>query len=141
MKALDSRFTERSKATSGTTGISHANQIAADRPKDHSVVSKEAKPREVDSSSDSEEKNNATKSLTKRKAELDADLVEKRKKGRPRKDSRMMSVSLAVQSQVASTSEKDLTCMTSAISLRLPYPNHSESLPCRLVQTPQYTLK
>lgn len=80
MKALDSRFTERSKATSGTTGIPHVNQIAADRPKDHSAA-KEVKSHDVDSSSDSEEKNLANKSLTKRKAETDADLGEKKKKG------------------------------------------------------------
>lgn len=135
MKALDSRFTERSKATSGTTGIPHVNQIAADRPKDHSAA-KEVKCHDVDSSSDSEEKNLANKSLTKRKAETDADLGEKRRKGRPRKDSRLMSVSLTVQSQVASTSEKDLTCVTQALSLRLPIPTIQKSFTLQISADP-----
>ncbi|XP_063820846.1 protein HIRA [Pseudophryne corroboree] len=123
MKALDSRFTERSKATSGTTGVPHINQTATERPKEPSAT-KEVKPRELlESSSDSEEKILATKSLSKRKAETDADLVEKRKKGRPRKDSRLMSVSLTVQSQVASTSEKELSGIpTPMVTLRLPTP-------------------
>uniref|UniRef100_A0A7N6BF73 Protein HIRA n=1 Tax=Anabas testudineus TaxID=64144 RepID=A0A7N6BF73_ANATE len=70
MKALDSRFTERSKATPGVT----------------SVKTKE------DTSSDSEDKMatiNKNLSFSKRKPELLLDggeVVEKRKKGRPRKD-------------------------------------------------------
>ncbi|XP_075072457.1 protein HIRA [Mixophyes fleayi] len=137
MKALDSRFTERSKATSGTTGVPHINQTAADRPKEQSAT-KEVKPRDLlESSSDSEEKILATKSLSKRKAETDADLVEKRKKGRPRKDSRLMSVSLTVQSQVASTSEKDLTCVpTPALTLRLPTPATRKSFSLQISADP-----
>ncbi|XP_077317773.1 protein HIRA isoform X2 [Lithobates pipiens] len=136
MKALDSRFTERSKATSGTTGVSHTNQAAADKLKDQNAT-KEAKQRELlDSSSDSEEKI-VTKSLSKRKVETDADLGEKRKKGRPRKDSRLMSVSLAVQSQVATTSEKELTCVTTpALTLRLPTPASLKSFTVQISSEP-----
>ncbi|KAM4808874.1 protein HIRA [Rhinophrynus dorsalis] len=123
MKALDSRFTERSKATSGTAGVAHLNQTAVDRLKEKNST-KDLKPRDhLESSSDSEEKIPATKTLSKRKGELDNDLGEKRKKGRPRKDSRLMSVSLTVQSQVASASEKELTCVTTqSLTLKLPTP-------------------
>ncbi|KAM9331524.1 protein HIRA [Gastrophryne carolinensis] len=134
MKALDSRFTERSKATSGTA-VPHTNQTAAEKPKDQSAT-KEVKQRDLESSSDSEEKIVA-KSLSKRKAEIDADLVEKRKKGRPRKDSRLMSVSLTVQSQVATTSEKEITCVTTpALTLRLPTPATQKSFTVQISSDP-----
>ncbi|MEE6511429.1 hypothetical protein FKM82_017942 [Ascaphus truei] len=97
MKALDSRFTERSKATSGTAAVAHLNQTAVDRSKEQNAT-KDPKPRDAESSSDSEDKTpTATKTLCKRKGETDADGGEKRRKGRPRKDSRLMSVSLTVQ--------------------------------------------
>ncbi|XP_040204233.1 protein HIRA isoform X2 [Rana temporaria] len=136
MKALDSRFTERSKATSGITGISHTNQAAAEKLKDQNAT-KESKQRDLlESSSDSEEKI-VTKSLSKRKVETDADLGEKRKKGRPRKDARLMSVSLAVQSQVATTSEKELTCVTTpALTLRLPTPASLKSFTVQISSDP-----
>ncbi|XP_063310532.1 protein HIRA [Pelobates fuscus] len=137
MKALDSRFTERSKATSGTAGVAHINQTSADRLKDQNVT-KDQKPRDLlESSSDSEDKIPATKPLSKRKAEIDADLGEKRKKGRPRKDSRLMSVSLTVQSQVASTSEKELTCVTTpSLTLRLPTPAPQKSFTLQITTEP-----
>ncbi|XP_018099608.1 protein HIRA isoform X2 [Xenopus laevis] len=137
MKALDSRFTERSKATSGTAGVAHLNQTAVDRLKEQNVT-KDSKPRVVESSSDSEEKIPASKQLSKRKGEADADLAEKRKKGRPRKESqRLMSVSLTVQSQVASTSEKELTCVTtSSLTLRLPTPTPQKSFTLQLSSDP-----
>ncbi|KAE8634734.1 hypothetical protein XENTR_v10002420 [Xenopus tropicalis] len=136
MKALDSRFTERSKATSGTAGVAHLNQTAVDRLKEQNVT-KDSKPREVlESSSDSEEKIPATKQLSKRKGESDADLGEKRKKGRPRKDPRL-SVSLTLQSQVASTSEKELTCVTtSSLTLKLPTPTPQKSFTVQLSSDP-----
>lgn len=136
MKALDSRFTERSKATSGTAGVSHMNQSAGDKLKDQNAT-KEAKQRDLlESSSDSEEKI-VTKSLSKRKVETDTDLGEKRKKGRPRKDSRLMSVSLAVQSQVATTSEKELTCVTTpTLTLRLPTPASLKSFTVQISSDP-----
>uniref|UniRef100_A0A7N8Y2N0 Protein HIRA n=1 Tax=Mastacembelus armatus TaxID=205130 RepID=A0A7N8Y2N0_9TELE len=76
MKALDSRFTERSKAT---------------RPKDGVSALKDVKAKE-ETSSDSEDKMaaiNKNLPFSKRKPELPMDggeVVEKRKKGRPRKD-------------------------------------------------------
>lgn len=98
MKALDSRFTERSKATPGVTTTSALTPL--DRPKDSAL--KELKPKD-DTSSDSEDKMAAiNRNLSlKRKMEEGAGLmegaeevrrgdpaevVEKRKKGRPRKD-------------------------------------------------------
>ncbi|XP_035496276.1 protein HIRA isoform X2 [Scophthalmus maximus] len=94
MKALDSRFTERSKATPGVTSAitSIAGLTPLDRPKDAGVsVLKDVKHKE-DSSSDSEDKMasiNKNLSFNKRKQDLLMDggeVVEKRKKGRPRKD-------------------------------------------------------
>uniref|UniRef100_A0A8C5PCA1 Protein HIRA n=1 Tax=Leptobrachium leishanense TaxID=445787 RepID=A0A8C5PCA1_9ANUR len=137
MKALDSRFTERSKATSGTSGVAHLNQSPADRSKEPNTP-KDQKPRDVvESSSDSEDKIPAAKPLTKRKIETDTDLGEKRKKGRPRKDNRLMSVSLTVQSQVASTSEKELTCVTTPLrTLRLPTPPPQKSFTLQISTEP-----
>uniref|UniRef100_A0A8C6PD60 Protein HIRA n=1 Tax=Nothobranchius furzeri TaxID=105023 RepID=A0A8C6PD60_NOTFU len=93
MKALDSRFTERSKATPGVTSAiaSTAGLTPLDRPKDTVSVPKDLKTKE-DTSSDSEDKIGAVnKNLAfgKRKPELLMDggeVVEKKKKGRPRKD-------------------------------------------------------
>uniref|UniRef100_A0AAQ6IM38 Protein HIRA n=1 Tax=Anabas testudineus TaxID=64144 RepID=A0AAQ6IM38_ANATE len=94
MKALDSRFTERSKATPGVTSAisSTAGLTPLDsRPKDAVSAMKEVKTKE-DTSSDSEDKMatiNKNLSFSKRKPELLLDggeVVEKRKKGRPRKD-------------------------------------------------------
>lgn len=99
MKALDSRFTERSKATPGVTTTTSA-LTPLDRPKDSAL--KDLKPKD-DTSSDSEDKMAAiNRNLSlKRKMEEGAGLmegaeevrrgdpaevVEKRKKGRPRKD-------------------------------------------------------
>ncbi|XP_076007059.1 protein HIRA isoform X2 [Genypterus blacodes] len=93
MKALDSRFTERSKATPGVTAAisSTAGIMPLDRPKDSISVLKDVKIKD-DTSSDSEDKMatiNKNLMLNKRKPDLlmeDAAVVEKRKKGRPRKD-------------------------------------------------------
>uniref|UniRef100_A0A3Q4HDB2 Protein HIRA n=1 Tax=Neolamprologus brichardi TaxID=32507 RepID=A0A3Q4HDB2_NEOBR len=100
MKALDSRFTERSKATPGVTAAisSTAGLTPLDRPKDGVTAQKEAKTKE-ETSSDSEDKMAAiNKNLTfgKRKPELLLDggeVLEKRRKGRPRKDK--MAASMA----------------------------------------------
>ncbi|CAB1319283.1 unnamed protein product [Coregonus sp. 'balchen'] len=108
MKALDSRFTERSKVMPGVTISSMAGLTPLDRVKDSSTL----KDLKDETSSDSEDKMAVVKSLsfTKRKA-LDVDggdnhvekrktldmdggdnQVEKRKKGRPRKmDTKMMT--------------------------------------------------
>ncbi|KAG7489237.1 HIRA isoform X1 [Solea senegalensis] len=94
MKALDSRFTERSKATPGmTTAISSTTGLVPldSRPKDAISVLKDVKSKE-ETSSDSEDKMatiNKNLAFAKRKPELLMDggeVVEKRKKGRPRKD-------------------------------------------------------
>ncbi|XP_076126488.1 protein HIRA [Alosa pseudoharengus] len=91
MKALDSRFTERSKATPGLTITSTpVGMTPLDRAKDSSTL-KDSKLKD-DTSSDSEEKM-AMKSFSapKRKVEMEGgEVVEKRKKGRPRKDTKMM---------------------------------------------------
>uniref|UniRef100_A0A665U5B1 Protein HIRA n=1 Tax=Echeneis naucrates TaxID=173247 RepID=A0A665U5B1_ECHNA len=84
MKALDSRFTERSKATPGV--IAAISSTAGLTPLDRSQY------RSKDTSSDSEDKMAViNKNLTfgKRKPDLLMDggeVVEKKKKGRPRKD-------------------------------------------------------
>ncbi|TUS57735.1 Protein HIRA [Bagarius yarrelli] len=83
MKALDSRFTERSKVTPGLNSLPAAVNTAP--------VDRDWKGRE-ESSSDSEEKvvQKSTPPLTKRRSDMDGEVVEKRKKGRPRKDSKLM---------------------------------------------------
>lgn len=61
---------------------------------------KDPRPRDLlESSSDSDEKVHLAKpsSLSKRKLELEVETVEKKKKGRPRKDSRLLPMSLSVQ--------------------------------------------
>ncbi|XP_058492471.1 protein HIRA isoform X1 [Solea solea] len=94
MKALDSRFTERSKATPGmTAAISSTTGLVPldSRPKDALSVLKDIKSKE-ETSSDSEDKMatiNKNLAFAKRKPELlmeGGEVVEKRKKGRPRKD-------------------------------------------------------
>ncbi|MBN3289253.1 HIRA protein, partial [Polypterus senegalus] len=124
MKALDSRFTERSKTTPGVAISSPVVSLTpVDRIKDVGVV-KESRPKEIlESSSDSEDKTPIMKSLSlsKRKAEVEgAEVVEKRKKGRPRKDTKTMSVSVAVQ-QNATGTDKDLSRIVSpVVTLKLP---------------------
>uniref|UniRef100_A0A672FGL2 Protein HIRA n=1 Tax=Salarias fasciatus TaxID=181472 RepID=A0A672FGL2_SALFA len=98
MKALDSRFTERSKATPGVTApwatldADHVSpSLSSSRPKDGGGALKESKVKD-ETSSDSEDKMaaiNKNLSFSKRKPELmmdSSEVVEKRKKGRPRKD-------------------------------------------------------
>ncbi|XP_069025450.1 protein HIRA isoform X2 [Embiotoca jacksoni] len=93
MKALDSRFTERSKATPGVIAAisSTAGLTPLERPKDSISILKDAKTKE-ETSSDSEDKIasiNKNLAFGKRKPELlmdGAEVVEKKKKGRPRKD-------------------------------------------------------
>ncbi|XP_007573246.1 protein HIRA [Poecilia formosa] len=99
MKALDSRFTERSKATPGIPSAisSTAGLAPLERPKDAVSALKDAKAKE-ETSSDSEDKMaaiNKNLSFAKRKPELLLDggeVVEKRKKGRPRKDKMAASI-------------------------------------------------
>uniref|UniRef100_A0A8C4F6B2 Protein HIRA n=1 Tax=Dicentrarchus labrax TaxID=13489 RepID=A0A8C4F6B2_DICLA len=103
MKALDSRFTERSKATPGVTAAisSTAGLTPLDRPKDGISALKDIKSKE-DTSSDSEDKMatiNKNLSFSKRKPELLMDggeVVEKRKKGRPRKEKMAAPIDMTV---------------------------------------------
>uniref|UniRef100_A0A8C1SNL3 Protein HIRA n=1 Tax=Cyprinus carpio TaxID=7962 RepID=A0A8C1SNL3_CYPCA len=121
MKALDSRFTERSKATPGVT-------IAlwfCLRVKDSSSV-KEPKGKD-ETSSDSEDKI-VVKSMTKRKGEMEgAEVVEKRKKGRPRKDAKMMPISQPFPQTPVSLEKEPSRLTTPVALLKLPTPSIQKS--------------
>ncbi|NWW49445.1 HIRA protein, partial [Pedionomus torquatus] len=144
MKAFDSRFTERSKATSGTAVVTNANQTVVDRLKDQNLI-KDTKPKDIlESSSDSEEKVPAAKPLSvpKRKLELEGETVEKKKKGRPRKDSRLVPVTLTVQSPAALASEKDAACISApAVALKLPTPIPQKSFTLQVSSDPSMYLE
>ncbi|XP_068956919.1 protein HIRA isoform X1 [Petaurus breviceps papuanus] len=139
MKAFDSRFTERSKATSGsgTAAITNMNQTAVDRLKEQNLV-KEAKPKDIlESSSDSDEKIPISRpsSLPKRKLDLEGETVEKKKKGRPRKDTRLLPVALSVQSPL--TADKDALCVSApALALKLPTPALQKSFALQVGSDP-----
>ncbi|NXE17419.1 HIRA protein, partial [Ardeotis kori] len=144
MKAFDSRFTERSKATSGTAVVTNTNQTVVDRLKDQNLI-KDNKPKDIlESSSDSEEKIPAAKPLSapKRKLELEGETVEKKKKGRPRKDSRLVPVTLTVQSPATLASEKDAGCMSApALALKLPTPIPQKSFTLQVSSDPSMYLE
>ncbi|NXD40142.1 HIRA protein, partial [Copsychus sechellarum] len=144
MKAFDSRFTERSKATSGTAVVTNTNQTVVDRLKDQNLI-KDNKPKDIlESSSDSEEKIPAVKPLSvpKRKLELEGETVEKKKKGRPRKDSRLVPVTLTVQSPATLASEKDAACMSApALALKLPTPIPQKSFTLQVCSDPSMYLE
>ncbi|NWT01958.1 HIRA protein, partial [Mionectes macconnelli] len=144
MKAFDSRFTERSKATSGTAAVTNTNQTVVDRLKDQNLI-KDNKPKDIlESSSDSEEKVPAVKPLSvpKRKLELEGETVEKKKKGRPRKDSRLVPVTLTVQSSAALASEKDAAGTSApALALKLPTPIPQKSFTLQISTDPSMYLE
>ncbi|KFQ25345.1 Protein HIRA, partial [Merops nubicus] len=144
MKAFDSRFTERSKATSGTAIVTNTNQTVVDRLKDQNLI-KDNKPKDIlESSSDSEEKIPAVKPLSapKRKLELEGETVEKKKKGRPRKDSRLVPVTLTVQSPATLASEKDAACISApALALKLPTPIPQKSFTLQVSSDPSMYLE
>ncbi|NXR76439.1 HIRA protein, partial [Pycnonotus jocosus] len=144
MKAFDSRFTERSKATSGTAVVTNTNQTVVDRLKDQNLI-KDNKPKDIlESSSDSEEKIPAVKPLSvpKRKLELEGETVEKKKKGRPRKDSRLVPVTLTVQSPAALASEKDAACISApALALKLPTPIPQKTFTLQISSDPSMYLE
>ncbi|XP_062487446.1 protein HIRA isoform X2 [Pezoporus occidentalis] len=144
MKAFDSRFTERSKATSGTAVVTNTNQTVVDRLKDQNLI-KDSKPKDIlESSSDSEEKIPAAKPLSapKRKLELEGETVEKKKKGRPRKDSRLVPVTLTVQSPATLASEKDAACISApALALKLPTPIPQKSFTLQVCSDPSMYLE
>ncbi|EHH20017.1 TUP1-like enhancer of split protein 1 [Macaca mulatta] len=139
MKAFDSRFTERSKATPGAPALTSVTPTAAERLKEQNLV-KELRPRDLlESSSDSDEKVPLAKpsSLSKRKLELEVETVEKKKKGRPRKDSRLMPVSLSVQSPAALTAEKEAMCLSApALALKLPIPGPQRAFTLQVSSDP-----
>ncbi|XP_048178988.1 protein HIRA isoform X1 [Corvus hawaiiensis] len=149
MKAFDSRFTERSKATSGTAVVTNTNQTVVDRLffyrlKDQNLI-KDNKPKDIlESSSDSEEKIPAVKPLSvpKRKLELEGETVEKKKKGRPRKDSRLVPVTLTVQAPATLASEKDAACISApALALKLPTPMPQKSFTLQISSDPSMYLE
>uniref|UniRef100_A0A8B9IDG9 Protein HIRA n=1 Tax=Anser cygnoides TaxID=8845 RepID=A0A8B9IDG9_ANSCY len=144
MKAFDSRFTERSKATSGTAVVTNTNQTVVDRLKDQNLI-KDNKPKDIlESSSDSEEKIPAAKPLSapKRKLELEGETVEKKKKGRPRKDSRLVPVTLTVQSPATLGPEKDAACISApALALKLPAPIPQKSFTLQVSSDPSMYLE
>ncbi|KFU89619.1 Protein HIRA, partial [Chaetura pelagica] len=143
MKAFDSRFTERSKATSGTAVVTNTNQTIVDRLKDQNLI-KDNKPKDIlESSSDSEEKIPAAKPLSapKRKLELEGETVEKKKKGRPRKDSRLVPVTLTVQSPATLASEKDACISAPALALKLPTPIPQKSFTLQISSDPSMYLE
>ncbi|XP_039728831.1 protein HIRA isoform X2 [Pteropus medius] len=139
MKAFDSRFTERSKATPGAPTLTSVTPTAVERLKEQNLV-KELRPRDLlESSSDSDEKLPVAKpsSFSKRKLELEAETVEKKKKGRPRKDSRLLPMSLSVQSPAALTAEKDTVCLSvPAPALKLPMPGPQRAFTLQVSSDP-----
>ncbi|XP_028313623.1 protein HIRA isoform X2 [Gouania willdenowi] len=152
IKALDSRFTERSKATPGLTAAitSTAGLTALDRAKESSSTpaQKECKLKE-DTSSDSEDKMasiNKNLMYSKRKPELMIDggeVVEKRKKGRPRKEKMTTSM---VQSftQIIPPSEQEtrVSVPPSAVAaLRLPTPSTQKAFSLQVSMEPSVFLE
>ncbi|XP_047416292.1 protein HIRA isoform X7 [Sciurus carolinensis] len=101
---------------------------------------KDLRPRDLlESSSDSDEKVPLAKpsSLSKRKLELEVETVEKKKKGRPRKDSRLLPMSLSVQSPAALTAEKEAMCLTApALALKLPIPGPQRAFTLQVSSDP-----
>uniref|UniRef100_A0A1A8IYE7 Protein HIRA n=2 Tax=Nothobranchius TaxID=28779 RepID=A0A1A8IYE7_NOTKU len=152
MKALDSRFTERSKATPGVTSAiaSTAGLTPLDsRPKDTVSVLKDLKTKE-DTSSDSEDKIGAVnKNLAfgKRKPELLMDggeVVEKKKKGRPRKDKMATPISQPFL-QVTTPPERDSSRVAAPPApvavLKLPTPSTQKAFSLQVSMEPAVFLE
>ncbi|KAM9822668.1 protein HIRA isoform 1-T1 [Syngnathus typhle] len=145
MKALDSRFTERSKTTPGVPAAisSTAGLLPLDRSKDVAVaVLKDTKAKE-DTSSDSEDKMaaiNKNLTLCKRKPEplmLDAaEVVEKRKKGRPRKDKMAAPILSQAFTQLIPPPEREpvRTAAAVVVTAQTPAPAAVLKLPTPSVQ-------
>ncbi|XP_066510936.1 protein HIRA-like [Hoplias malabaricus] len=125
MKALDSRFTERSKVTPAVTS-SPANMAVSsiDRMKENSVVKIKD-----ETSSDSEDKLQKAPPLVKRKPDMEGmEVVEKRKKGRPRKDTKMMMTLPQSYSQTPVSVEKDAARIpTPSATIKLHTPSLQKS--------------
>ncbi|XP_062874027.1 protein HIRA [Trichomycterus rosablanca] len=165
MRALDSRFTERSKVTPPVSGSPAASSAPAlDRVKDStSVVAaggavgagaggaggsgiKELKVRE-DSSSDSEDKMvlKMMPTLVKRRNDLDAstlEVVEKRKKGRPRKDTKLLMSVPQVYTQTSVPVEKEPSGAPAPVTtLKLPKPALQKSFSTQVGSDPTVYLE
>ncbi|KAM4615984.1 protein HIRA isoform 2-T2 [Polymixia lowei] len=151
MKALDSRFTERSKATPGVTGVISSTMALTplDRVKDSGSLLKDVKNKE-DTSSDSEDKMaaiNKNLSFTKRKADLlmeGGEVVEKRKKGRPRKDKMATTLSQPFP-QVSPPSEREPTRVAASPApvaiLKLPTPSTQKTFSLQVSMEPSVFLE
>lgn len=152
MKALDSRFTERSKATPGVPSAisSTAGLTPLERPKDAVSALKDAKTKE-ETSSDSEDKMaaiNKNLAFTKRKPELLLDggeVVEKRKKGRPRKDKMAASVPQQFTQITPPPSEREPSRAAAApppaAVLRLPTPSPKKAFSLQVSMEPSVSLE
>ncbi|KAK0156498.1 Protein HIRA [Merluccius polli] len=146
MKALDSRFTERSKATPGVTAA--ITSITGLTPLDglkEGVLTLKSKD---ESSSDSEDKManiNKNLSFNKRKAELmmeGGEVVEKRRKGRPRKDK--MAVSMAPpfpQAMPPSDRDPGRVTLSPAAVFKLPTPSLQRSFSLQVSMEPSVFLE
>uniref|UniRef100_A0A667WQF8 Protein HIRA n=1 Tax=Myripristis murdjan TaxID=586833 RepID=A0A667WQF8_9TELE len=137
MKALDSRFTERSKATPGVTAVisSTAGLTPLDRLKWRTSNKEET-------SSDSEDKMaaiNKNLSFTKRKADLLMDggeVVEKRKKGRPRKDKMATPIS-----QPFTQPSRAAATPAPVAALKLPTPSIQKAFSLQVSMEPSVFLE
>ncbi|XP_033974150.1 protein HIRA isoform X2 [Trematomus bernacchii] len=151
MKALDSRFTERSKATTGVTAVisSISGLMPLDRPKDGLSALKDLKNKD-DTSSDSEDKMasiNKNLMLGKRKPELLIDVgevVEKRKKGRPRKD-KMAAPTAQPFTQMTHTAEREPSRVAAppppVAALKLPTPSIKKTFSLQVSMEPSMFLE
>ncbi|XP_051278868.1 protein HIRA isoform X1 [Dicentrarchus labrax] len=152
MKALDSRFTERSKATPGVTAAisSTAGLTPLDsRPKDGISALKDIKSKE-DTSSDSEDKMatiNKNLSFSKRKPELLMDggeVVEKRKKGRPRKE-KMAAPIAQPFTQITPPAEREPSRVAAppapVAALKLPTPSIKKAFSLQVSMEPSVFLE
>uniref|UniRef100_A0A671XC65 Protein HIRA n=1 Tax=Sparus aurata TaxID=8175 RepID=A0A671XC65_SPAAU len=152
MKALDSRFTERSKATPGVTAAisSIAGLTPLDRPKDGISALKDVKSKE-DTSSDSEDKMaaiNKNLSFSKRKPDLLMDggeVVEKRKKGRPRKD-KMAAPITQPFTQITPPAEREPSRVAAppaaaVAALKLPTPSLKKAFSLQVSMEPSVFLE
>ncbi|XP_072288928.1 protein HIRA [Eucyclogobius newberryi] len=143
MKALDSRFTERSKATPGVTSAITSALTPLDRSKE-SLSLKEVKPKD-ETSSDSEDKMAAiNRNLSlKRKAEPEDEVVEKRKKGRPRKD-KMAAAGQSfstVQATPSTERESSRVVNTPVQVSRLTTPSAQKSFSLQVSMEPSVTVE
>ncbi|KAM3868468.1 protein HIRA [Diretmus argenteus] len=148
MKALDSRFTERSKATPGvTTPISSITGLTTIDSRAKDVGSKDVKLKE-DTSSDSEDKMaaiNKNMSFNKRKADVlmeGGEVVEKRKKGRPRKDKMATAIPFP---QLTTLSEKEPSRVAASPApvavLKLPTPSTQKAFSLQVSMEPSVFLE